>query len=304
MAYKLEILPLDEKNKAKRDRQVVEHPKGYIVLVHGICHGAWCWENFINFFADQGYQCYAVSLRGHGGSSGKEDINTFTLSDYVDDVKTVVDMCGDSKPILVGHSMGGAVVQQYIGKYADTLQGAVLFAPATAPKMTRYNIIPRNPNLIYATLIAFGQRLFFSREFLVQNAAFFTGKDGNGKKVQRVRNTSEYAKLLQSESVKVTGGLIEAGDLIKADYSDNYTVDIPVLVMGSDADLYFPQKSLTKTANKYAGNGKTALILLERLCHDMMLDDEEWEKSAQPVLAFAENPISFVNAPENHWPRK
>lgn len=97
MTYKLDILPLTEENHLKRERPIVENPKGFIVLVHGICHGAWCWENFIDFFAAQGYQCYAVSLRGHSNSEGKEDLNSFALSDYVEDVKTVVDMC-DTKP--------------------------------------------------------------------------------------------------------------------------------------------------------------------------------------------------------------
>lgn len=40
MTYKLDILPLTEENHLKRERQIVENPKGFIVLVHGICHGA------------------------------------------------------------------------------------------------------------------------------------------------------------------------------------------------------------------------------------------------------------------------
>lgn len=306
MAYRLEILPLTEKDKSKQERQIVKNPKGFIVFVHGICHGAWCWENFIDFFAEQGYQCYAISLRGHGNSEGKEDLNSFTLSDYVEDVKTVVDKCA-TKPFLVGHSMGGAVVQRYIGKYSDTVQGAVLFAPATAPKMTRWDVVPKNPNLLFATLIAFGWKLIFSKEYLTQYAAFFTGKDKNGKKVQRAKDTSDYARLLHSESKEITGGLIKAGDLIKADYSDNYSIDIPVFVIGSYADQYFPKKSLEKTATKYAHKEKTALVILEHLCHDMMLDDfepEAWKTSAAPVLAFIEDPLGFVNNPKNHWPRK
>ena len=32
-------------------------------------HGAWCWrENFMPYFSAAGYDCYAVSLRGQGGS--------------------------------------------------------------------------------------------------------------------------------------------------------------------------------------------------------------------------------------------
>lgn len=306
MAYKLEVLPLDEKNKAKRERQLIKNPKGFIVLVHGICHGAWCWENFIDFFAERGYQCYAVSLRGHGNSEGNEAIKSFTLDDYVDDLKTVVKLCPE-KPFLVGHSMGGAVVQRYIGKNGDSVQGAVLFAPATARRMTRKETLPDTFNLFCATLTAFGCNRWIFRKFLTQHAAFFTGKDKNGNLVQRVKDPSKYAGSLQLESQKVTGGLIKEGDLTNADYSDNYNVDIPVLVIGSYADQYFGQKSLEKTAAEYAEKGKTGLVILERLCHDMMLDDyepEAWKASAEPVLAFIEDPLSFVDNPENHWPRK
>ena len=36
--------------------------KGSIVFVHGVCHGAWCWENFLRDFSDRGYDCFALSL--------------------------------------------------------------------------------------------------------------------------------------------------------------------------------------------------------------------------------------------------
>lgn len=282
MKYQLEILG-DE----------IENPKGSIVFVHGICHGAWCWENFISYFSDAGYRCYALSLRGHGKSEGRKDLNKFTLADYVEDVKDVVAMCS-TKPFLVGHSMGGAVVQQYIGKYDDTVQGAVLFAPATAPHMTRRETsAKRDRNLRCAVLVAL---LGVRGKKVIHNAAFFTGQDKAGNKIQRIENTSPFRSLLQAESIKVIGR-----DLNNL-YSENYNVNIPVFVIGSYADLYFPQKSLEKTAGEYAQNGKTALVILERLCHDMMLDPE-WKKSAESVLEFVEDPITFVDKKDNHWPR-
>lgn len=40
-----------------------------LVFVHGSYHGAWCWrENFMPYFAAAGYDTYAISLRGQGGS--------------------------------------------------------------------------------------------------------------------------------------------------------------------------------------------------------------------------------------------
>lgn len=313
MDYPLEILPIHEADQEKKKRQTVKTPKGAIILVHGICHGAWCWENFINFFAGHGYQCYAISLPGHGGSGGKEHLQEYRLSDYVEAVKKAMEPIKtdmeahglrDVKPFLLGHSMGGAVVQQYVGKYEDDVQGAVLFAPATAPNMSTEDSHRAMPvNLFWAALIAqFGLKF----GFIVHNAAFFTGKDKRGKKRQRVKNTAPYKFLLQNESQKVTGTIKKDGDLNQK-YSENYEVDVPILVIGSYADLYFGEDSLKQTANAYAKKEKTALVILERLCHDMMLDDfepEAWKASAKPVLEFVENPLKYVDNPKYHWPRK
>ena len=103
----------------------------------------------------------------------------------------------------------------------------------------------------------------------------------------------------------MTGTIKGDGDL-NQEYSENYEVNIPILVIGSYADLYFGEDSLKQTADAYAKNGKTALVILKHLCHDMMLDDYEpkaWEASAKPVLEFVENPLTFVDS-KYHWPKK
>ncbi|MBK7417265.1 MAG: alpha/beta fold hydrolase [Dechloromonas sp.] len=43
-----------------------------LLFVHGAFAGAWMWtETFMPVLAEAGYPCYAVSLRGHGGSDGR-----------------------------------------------------------------------------------------------------------------------------------------------------------------------------------------------------------------------------------------
>lgn len=55
-------------------------PKTPILFVHGAYVGAWCWaEHFLDWFAARGYPVHAVSLRGHGGSAGRERLNEFGL---------------------------------------------------------------------------------------------------------------------------------------------------------------------------------------------------------------------------------
>lgn len=271
----------------------VQNPNTPMVFVHGICHGAWCWEKyFVPYFSERGHQCYPVDLRGHG--KNKESLAGVHLSDYVEDVKKEVDRCieeTDMRPFVVGHSMGGAVVQQYIGKYADTVKGAVLFAPATAPRMPRMRTLfstLSNYNLRCAFKAALGCKK--DRANNVHDAAFFTGENEAGEKVQRIEDTAPYKSLLQRESRWVL-----TWDLYRR-YSKNYKMDIPVFVIGSEADLYFPRKSLEKTAERYARYKEPAYECLKYLCHDMMIDPA-WEEPAELVLEFIENPSMFI---ENH----
>jgi pimeloyl-ACP methyl ester carboxylesterase len=92
-----------------------------ILFVHGAWHGAWCWdEHFLSYFAEQGYPSYALSVRGHGLSEKQGKLNSFKISDFVSDLAQVAVQL-PSPPVLVGHSMGGLVVQKYLEKH---------FAPA------------------------------------------------------------------------------------------------------------------------------------------------------------------------------
>lgn len=261
--------------------------KGCILCVPGICHGAWCYENFLTFFADNGYNCYALSFRGHAGSGGHENLNKYRLSDYSDDVKKCIEYCKSEKckykmksdPFLLGHSMGGAVVQKYIGEYYDTVMGAILFASATAGGMNLFKTFIDTyflrKNLRLAANKASGKQITDNELF---NAAFFDGRIP-------LSEIKKYNAYLQIESSNIT-----TKDLYNP-YTNSYDIDIPILVVGSYADSYFPKKSLEKTAKAYKcskTDKRRQLEILPDLCHDMMLDPE-WKKSAKIVLRFMEN---------------
>ncbi|WP_072397128.1 alpha/beta fold hydrolase [Hyphomicrobium sp. CS1GBMeth3] len=98
-----------------------------ILLVHGIFVGAWVWEpHFMPYLAEAGYNVHAVSLRGHGGSCGDEQLAALALTDYTADLQEAV--AAIPRPIVaVGHSMGGAVVQHAI-RSGVSLAGAALMA--------------------------------------------------------------------------------------------------------------------------------------------------------------------------------
>jgi len=100
-----------------------------LLFVHGLWGGAWNWENYLGFFAERGYPAYALDLRGHSGSKPMPDISKISIQDYITDVRVVAEELGN--PVLVGHSMGGLLVQ----KLAELRQSpaAILINPA-APR--------------------------------------------------------------------------------------------------------------------------------------------------------------------------
>ena len=98
-----------------------------IVMQHGMWHGAWTWQWWQPLFAEWGWESVAVSLPGHGASPTQRPIELCTLDYYLGFLKAEVHRF-EQPPVLIGHSMGGALTQWYL-KYCGDLPAAVLVAP-------------------------------------------------------------------------------------------------------------------------------------------------------------------------------
>ena len=102
-----------------------------ILFVHGAWHQAGCWQEFADYCRQQGRACHAVSLRGHGNSENDRSLKRTRVDGYVADVgRTVEAITGafGQKPVLVGHSMGGLVVQKYLEQDAEIPHGVLMAA--------------------------------------------------------------------------------------------------------------------------------------------------------------------------------
>jgi len=97
-----------------------------IVMQHGMWHGAWTWDTWGPLFASWGWEVHTHSLPGHSGSQTQTPIESCTLDYYLGFLKAEIDR-HQRKPVLIGHSMGGALAQWYL-KYVGDLPAAVLVA--------------------------------------------------------------------------------------------------------------------------------------------------------------------------------
>ena len=99
-----------------------------IVMLHGICAGAWVFpKTFIQPLLDQGYRVHTLSYRGHGQSEGADRINHWRLSDYVEDVVSILNQLAEPA-IVIGHSLGTAIAQILIREHYP-MAAVVLMSP-------------------------------------------------------------------------------------------------------------------------------------------------------------------------------
>jgi pimeloyl-ACP methyl ester carboxylesterase len=98
-----------------------------IVFQHGMWHGAWCWRPWQELLAEWGWESHAHSLPGHGRSAVQRPLRWCTLQYYYEWLNTEVRR-QPRRPVLVGHSMGGALCHWWL-KYGPPLPAVVMVAP-------------------------------------------------------------------------------------------------------------------------------------------------------------------------------
>lgn len=236
-----------------------------LLFVHGAWHGAWCWdEHFLDFFANRGHSCYAVSLRGHGASPGRERLRRTGVRHYVADVAAAAAQL-PAQPVLIGHSMGGFVVQKYLEHH--TAAGAVLVAPIPPTGVLRVTLyVARHYPVPFAKVNAL-MRLgpLVATTELVRDLLFCASTP------DEYINT--YKPRLQDESYRAFLDMLVL-NLVKTKQVNR----IPMLVLGAEHDTIVSQAEIRRTAAVY---GTTAEIFLD-MGHDMMLDPG-WQAVAERI---------------------
>jgi pimeloyl-ACP methyl ester carboxylesterase len=248
-----------------------EPHRASLLFVHGAWHGAWCWdEHFLDFFAEQGYRSLAVSLRGHGNSSAPKPMRLCSIADFVDDVASVANSL-PQPPVVIGHSMGGFVVQKYLESH--DAPAAVLVASIPPSGITKFLLrcIKRHPWRMARSLAM-------------------------TKSLRGVAGTPEMAREIffselasEDDVLRYTAQLCEeyaariALDLLRLNLPRPNLVTTPLLVLGAEDDVCFTQAEVRATAAAY----RTEAEMYPKMSHDMMLDPG-WVSVAERIHAWLE----------------
>jgi non-heme chloroperoxidase len=232
-----------------------------LLFIHGAYAGAWCWaENFLPYFAEAGYASHAVSLRGHGGSIGRDVLDTLSIDDYVRDARAVAATL-PQLPVLIGHSMGGMVVQKFLEQ--SPVPAAVLMAsvPPHGLMTSAFGLAFNNPGMMrdLNRLLGGGPVALDT----LRDAMFAQPVSG-----ERLR---AYCRLMQPESHRAIWDMTLFNlPLVHRMHRP------PMLVLGAEHDQLIPAPQVALTASTYGVNAK----IFSGFGHGMMLE-RDWNKIAK-----------------------
>ncbi len=202
-----------------------------LVFIHGAGNTGLAWYYQTEYFADS----EAISLPGH-----PEGEPCASIDDYADWLYRYVRDRNYSQPVLVGHSMGGAVAQMYALNYPSHVRGIVL--------------------------IGTGARLRVRSDFLSLLEA------GIGAPADWVRNMLEsfYARVAPDIRERVINKALEVSAAVRLndfrccdrfDIMDRvHLIQTPTLIICGTEDEMTPVKYSQYLASKIAG---AKLIVLE-----------------------------------------
>lgn len=100
-----------------------------LLFLHGWTCNRKFWNNQIEFFKGK-RKAITIDFRGHGDSQITAEGNT--IQQFAMDISAFIHNMGFRKVILIGHSMGGMVAQQFCVDYINQIKALVLVTTIAA----------------------------------------------------------------------------------------------------------------------------------------------------------------------------
>lgn len=244
-----------------------------IVLIHGLFVNNTSWKEWKTYFENQGYTVHTPSNPGHAGNPVElkrnipSELRTVSFEQTLNNLVKFIDTLPE-KPIVVGHSFGGLLVQKLIelnkavaGVSIDGAPPKNVMAPLSTIKIVWpvFNFFKgNNPYL--------GTKDWYHRAF------FNNYSREESDKLYETVAAPESRRLARDPLLKSIGNV----DFKKAHN--------PLLFIGGANDAIFPADFTAKIANSYKDkNSVLDLKIFEGRSH-FICGEKGWEEVAEYVL--------------------
>ncbi|MDO8057269.1 alpha/beta fold hydrolase [Candidatus Phytoplasma gossypii] len=233
---------------------IPKQAKANIIITHGLGESSYDYLFLIDFLVKNNFNVIAYDVRGHGKSLGKRgDIKNFHI--FSDDLAKLVQYVRQMYPMkvfLIGHSMGGIIVNNYITKY-NNIDGAII---SSAPSREISNCLLNYP--------------FYAFSFLQRKKLNF-----KSSKISHIPLDIDYQPYrLESVSYRLLRNLLVLSmRYLKKNFSSYVT---SVLLLYSIKDQIIPYQNGIYLLDSIQSNDKQ-LKLYQETYHNLFHDIEKFQ---------------------------
>ena len=280
-----------------------QHPKAVLHIVHGMAEHALRYDDFAQAACKKGFAVVASDHRGHGKTGAKSGLMGY-LADgdgfgrVVEDQKEINAEIQKQYPalpnVIVGHSFGSFVTQEYIERYGTTVKAAVLIGSAGP-----------NPSVSVASLLASLTCAFKGRKSVAKfmNALVFGSYNNRIKNPHTAfdwlsRDENEVKKYIDDEycGFVCTAGFFQdfMGGLKRLHTQEalkGIPTDLPILITAGSEDPVSNGGKMLKTLYRIYQNigiRDVTLKLYENARHEILNETNKEEVKAD-ILGWIEN---------------
>jgi len=243
--------------------------KACLVFVHGMWSNPNTWSPFSDWFEEKGWEISVPTLPYHNGLT--DDLNfigTQSLLDYIQFLEAELTKI-DKPYILIGHSMGGFLVQALAARCDPA--ATICISPAAPAGV--FGIRPTVLRVFSRNMIT---QLFWKKPIILN---WGEARHGLFNNMPETKARKEFDKLIPESG----RALFELG-FWQIDFKNATTVDArrikcPMLITGSKKDQITPYSIVKSTAKRYP---TAELRTYENNAHFIFLE-EGWQTFAQDL---------------------
>lgn len=135
-----------------------------MLFLHGFPEFWYSWRHQIPEFAKD-HKVVAIDLRGYNDSDKPAGVQAYSMSNFVADIKGVIEGLGYQQCVLVGHDWGGAIAWNFAYDYPEMVKQLVIL---NIPHPARFAQALRTPQQLLRSWYIFLFQIPALPEFLVQ----------------------------------------------------------------------------------------------------------------------------------------
>jgi pimeloyl-ACP methyl ester carboxylesterase len=235
------------------------------------------WSNYTKFFSDYGYECLAPDWLYHDQVPGEPPdrrLGTTSLLDFVADFENQISIL-NKKPILIGHSVGGLMVQILASR--GLAKAAVVITSG----------VPAGINA-FTPSVLWGFKSITTRWGFWRKPHKQTFKEAVYS-MMHLMPKEEQIKFYEQMVYDSGRATSEVGfwyfDRQKASRVEEEKVTCPLLIIGAGKDRIAPASTSRKIATKYQ---HADYKQYDNHAH-WILHEPEWEKVAEDILRWLQS---------------